>query len=194
MSVWVDQIKEKKILLVMALPQESQGVLERHNIPVTYTGVGKLAAGFHLSEALHRCPQPPELVLNLGTAGSQTFSVGELVEASAYVDRDIDLSLAGFPRGDWPGQKSKIESTKKISNLNSGICGSGDHLEKFPSQVSCDLMDMEAYALAWVCRQKSIPFAAIKFITDVSNENLRSDWKSQLRAASLAWCDFLGLK
>ena len=64
-------------LIVMALPQESRGLLERAGADLLYTGVGKVNAAAALARRLAemRCTGAAQpLVVNLGTAGSRTIA------------------------------------------------------------------------------------------------------------------------
>jgi adenosylhomocysteine nucleosidase len=42
--------------------------------------------------------------------------------------------------------------------------------------MDVDLVDMEAYALAKVCKLEGIDFRCFKYITDNANDNAPSDW------------------
>ena len=62
-----------KPLIVMALPQESRGQLERAGAQLLYTGVGKVNAAAALARRLAElrgAGNSPSRVVNLGTAGS----------------------------------------------------------------------------------------------------------------------------
>lgn len=163
-----------KPLILMALPQESQGRFEAENVKVHYTGVGKIKATF---AALNLVEQlKPEWVINLGTAGSKKLQPGQLVECSHFIQRDP--FFAQFPQ--------KIFETHTLSNLPQVTCGSADSIEYGDRKIECDIFDMEAYALAYVCDQKNIKFNSFKYITDASNEDTITDWKKNLNAASSA--------
>ena len=92
-------------LIVMALELEGQGVFESRGIPVLYCGVGKVNATYALTRRLadyrHAGHAPPH-VLNFGTAGSRSHPTGTVVECRAFVQRDMDVSGLGFPRGVTP--------------------------------------------------------------------------------------------
>src|SRR5688572_28956182 len=94
-----------KPLIVMALPQESRGQLERAGAPLLYTGVGKVNAAAALARRLAelRCAgQAPTLVLYLGTAGSRSVPAHTLVACNRFIQRDMDVSGLGFPVGVTP--------------------------------------------------------------------------------------------
>ena len=150
-----------------------------HKISVCYTGLGKVRA---TAAAYQQLTQSSfDLAINLGTCGSHRFEVGTLVEAMSFVERDVDLSAVGIPVGFFPGAEGKIVSQKKyLKNLPSAICGTGDRIDLVPPRVDCDIYDMEAFALAFVCKKLSVPLVVIKFISDSSVENVGTQWKENL--------------
>ena len=119
----------------------------------------------------------PTKVINLGTAGSFKLKKGDLVECSSFIQRFAFKSAI-------PGHQ-RIDTTDFISQLPKAICGTGDYLQKEQSTFF-DIMDMEAYAMAFVCQKLNVNFHSIKFISDNSNENTLSDWKKNLQQASEA--------
>ena len=96
------RMNHSKPLIVMALPQESRGQLERAGAEVLYTGVGKVNAAASLARRLAelRCTgNSPGLVVNLGTAGSRSVAAHSLVACNRFAQRDMDVSGLGFARG-----------------------------------------------------------------------------------------------
>ena len=65
-----------------------------------------------------------------------------------------------------------------------GVCGTGDRFEVGPPKLDCDLVDMEAYAIAKVCRKMNVEFTAVKYITDGSDDQAHKDWFENLKPAS----------
>lgn len=179
-------------LVVMALPLESQGVFEQAGVPVVYTGLGKVNATYVLTCQLARyrhASQPLPRVLNFGTAGSRSHPTGALVECRAFVQRDMDVTGLGVPLGVTPYEEevpARIETRGLLGNLPQVVCGSGDSFAIVPSALECDVVDMEAYALAKVCLREGAPFTAIKYVTDGADAGAAADWQKNLhRAAEL---------
>ena len=75
--------------------------------------------------------------------------------------------------------------------MDHGICGSGDSFVTGELAIPCDVLEMEAYALAKVCIREAIPFAAIKYITDGADENAAMDWPERLRHAAESFAQFV---
>lgn len=179
-------------LIVMALPEESQGLVEQAGFEVCYTGIGKVNAAYNLmryiagryKDGVH---MPP--VLNLGTAGSGKFPAGAIVSAHRFVQRDMDVTGLGFKHGETPFDKHPliIEFKPVFSDLPNGICGSGDSFLQGPPPVESDIIDMEAYALAKICYMENIQFSCIKYITDGADESAHNDWQDNLSKAAHAF-------
>jgi adenosylhomocysteine nucleosidase len=176
-------------LVVMALEIESQGLFAVRRVPVLYTGVGKINATLALSRKLaqyraagRRGPR----VLNLGTAGSRHFTRGALVECHHFVQRDMDVSALGFAPGHTPfdDTPARLEFPRTFTNLPAGICGTGDSFETGVPRVSCEVIDMEGYALAKVCHFEQLQFACVKYITDGADHTAADDWQNNLSAAA----------
>lgn len=51
------------------------------------------------------------------------------------------------------------------------------------SDVSGDVVDMEAYAQALVCRAKNVPFISVKYVTDIIGQNSVKHWENKLADA-----------
>lgn len=167
-------------LVVMALSEESNGLFEAAGIQPLYTGVGQVKAAFALTSALAKmsATKKPSRVLNLGTAGSFEHAQHDCFECLAFVQRTINS--VGF-------KSKKIAAAEPITSLPGAICGTADFIQNSifeKGNSDFQIMDMEAYALAYVCQQFQISFHAIKFVSDHSNELLISDWKKNLEAGS----------
>lgn len=175
-----------KVLLIMALPSESQGLFEKQGWNVRYCGIGKINAA--AATARWVMEFHPTHVLNLGTAGSSKFSTHDLIECSAFVQRDMDITPLGFPLGETPLDPlpGRLEVPSLCKDLKKGVCGTGDAFEVGKTRLACDLVDMEAYAIAKVCRQMNVGMTSIKYISDGSDHNAHNDWAANLPAAAKA--------
>ncbi len=182
------------LLVAIALKEESQGLFETRGIPVLYTGLGKLNAAIPLTQALISRPQRPRMVINFGTAGSPAFPTHALVEITRFVQRDMDVSALGFAPGVTPfdDTPATLEVPKRLKSLPSGTCGTcgtGDRFETGRPLVECDVVDMEAFAMAKVCHHLSVPFVSLKYITDGSDPNAHNDWAANLPRAAACFIE-----
>ena len=192
-------MNKKDVLIVSALEVETQGQLEDYR--VLYTGVGKVNATFELTKVLqkahlHYMPPMPELVINYGTAGSRELPIGELVDCTRFIQRDMNATQFGFSKGQTPFDDTEIVLDFRNKPLNPDysrehhintikkhlVCGSGDNfVDNVENEIEMiDVFDMEAYALAKVCYHYDIPFISFKYITDNVNESSPKDWEDNL--------------
>jgi adenosylhomocysteine nucleosidase len=182
-------------LVVMALPLEAQEVFSVARVPVLFTGVGKVNAAYALTRRLaeyRHAGQAPPRVLNFGTAGSRSFPAHALVECHNFVQRDMDATLLGVPAGATPFEETPITLNfeRLFPHLPSGTCGSGDSFVATPPNIRCDVVDMEAYALAKVCWLERLTFGSVKFISDGADSTAHEDWAQNAHRAAQ---DFLQL-
>ena len=169
------------ILIVCALEIETQSNLDNWN--VLYSGVGKVNATFKLTERLTDYNwAKPKLVINYGTGGSRELQIGELVDCTKFIQRDMDVTGLGFMKGQTPYEKDipiildydHVEFNPIGKKLR---CGTGDNFVQDNMGSYSDVYDMEAYALAKVCWLFNIPFISFKYITDNANEASPKDWE-----------------
>lgn len=176
-----------KILLVYAIPEEKIEV----NIPnaeVIYveTGIGKVRAAMHTMNAI--CEHHPDIVINIGSAGTLNHKVGDIIVCNRFVDRDLrkvyingvisemefDVDVIKHAIPSW----HLMEHAKLI-----GTCNTGDSFITEGADIEGDVIDMESYAVADVCREMKIPFISVKYVTDVVGQNSSQEWYAKLKDA-----------
>lgn len=170
-----------EMALIMALPNESKGLFEAAGIEVHYSGIGKVNAAFKAFEVIQKTGCTT--LLNLGTAGSSHFDAHALVEVIQFVQRDMDVSALGFAVGVTPldhDHPAEIQLDAYFENLEKGICGTGDSFETAQPKVACNLVDMEGYAIAKVCKKLGVRCISVKYITDGANDTAHLDWEENL--------------
>jgi len=174
------------ILIVCALEEETVGQLDDWN--VLYTGVGKVNTTLKLTQRLHSShlhylPPMPKLVINYGTAGSRELPIGELVDCTRFIQRDMDVTGLGFMKHQTPYESPNdmvIRCTSEFNPIGKNYtCGTGDSfVENIKEEDSnIDVVDMEAYALAKVSNHYEVSFISFKYITDNANEHSPKDWR-----------------
>ena len=183
---------QNNYLVVAALREEMQNVFELEGIDVLFTGIGKVNAAYTLSRELMRrqlSGTQPLAVLNFGTAGSPIFKTHELVECVQFAQRDMDLTPLGFEYGATPFEDTPVflDVPKRLKQLPRGVCGTGDSFETSTPKLQCNVVDMEAFALAKICRLEKIPFLSVKYITDGSDHNASNDWNENLPQAAASF-------
>jgi adenosylhomocysteine nucleosidase len=180
------------LLIVMALPQESRGLLEAAGAHILYTGVGKVNAAAALARRLAelRCSgAPPALVVNMGTAGSRCVSAHSLVACNRFRQRDMDVSGLGFARGVTPFDEMPpmLEVPAVFADLPQLVCSTADSFATHLHEVDGDVVDMEAFALARVCMGERVRFACVKYVTDGADVDSAAHWEAALDSAAQAF-------
>lgn len=168
----------KEILFVFALESEAGNLFDDYN--TCFTGIGKMRATYFLNEAIQI--HQPKLIINLGTAGSHLFQKGSFINCTKFLQRDMNLIDLGFKPYETPFSDDETILTNGIeySDLPKATCGSGDQFESNLDSLDYQVVDMEAFALAWVSKRKNIPFLCIKYISDGANDNASEDWTKEI--------------
>ena len=173
------------ILLVFALESEAGKEFESFN--KLFVGVGKIKATYHLVKAIQK--SKPDLIINLGTAGSTVFDRGTIVNCNRFIQRDMDVRALGFQKFETPFSTDPVilQYGLEIDNLPKGICGSGDQFEMEHKNPEYNVIEMEAFALAKVSKEENIPFLCLKYISDGADGGAAEDWVEQVKFAASAF-------
>ena len=177
-----------KILVTYAVQGEFTelkfpGLIGEEEVHIGYirTGVGKVKSAYYVSEVLNQAK--PDLVINVGTAGSIDCQVGDILVCRHFIDRDMQ-KLADM------GLEYEIDSSALLAEkgycmhwAGEGICNTGDTFLTELSDVKGDVVDMEAFAQAFVCRAKNVPFISVKYVTDIIGQNSVKHWEDKLADA-----------
>ena len=144
-------------------------------------GSRQVKSAYYVSEVLNQAK--PDLVINVGTAGSIDCQVGDILVCRHFIDRDMQ-KLADM------GLEYEIDSSALLAEkgycmhwAGEGICNTGDTFLTELSDVKGDVVDMEAFAQAFVCRAKNVPFIAVKYVTDIIGQNSVKHWEDKLADA-----------
>jgi adenosylhomocysteine nucleosidase len=183
----VQPIPPADVVVVFAMRAEAGDRFAAIGSPVLYTGIGKINSAWALTRALMM--RRPRLVLDFGTVGSPRFAPHTLVECTRFVQRDMDVRPLGVPLGHTPFDDlpAVLEVPRRFPDLPQATCGSADHFVSGHDVGECDVVEMEAYALAKVCRREGVDFMAIKFVTDSGDAAAHSDWSDNLPLAAAAF-------
>ncbi len=123
--------------------------------------------------------QGVDVVLNFGAAGGltpQTTEVGEVYLIEKAVQYDFDLKqLSGKEVGTLPGEEENFLPLfcPPALDFPRRALGTGDRFNDSPTDhallraLGCDIREMEAGAIAEVCKYAGVPFCAVKAVSDV---------------------------
>ena len=164
--------------LIIALAEEAEGINE---YPIYLSGCGKVNATIATMKAIgDGCKN----IINFGSAGSVGDITG-LVEVTGYVDRDMDVTALNYNLGQTPFEQEVMIGHKGI------ICGTGDNFAIQRPNIYCDIVDMEAYAIAKTCMKEGINFRSFKYISDCADENSVRDWKKNVNKGNKLFQELL---
>ncbi|XRY30932.1 MAG: 5'-methylthioadenosine/adenosylhomocysteine nucleosidase [Buchnera aphidicola (Tetraneura akinire)] len=174
------------------------GKIYNIQVIILKSNIGKVSSSIATTLLIHIFK--PNLILNIGTAGSLTkkLNSGDLAIAEKISYFDVDLRTFDYNIGQIPNcpiffkttklYTKKIKSViyKKKYNFLEGLIISGDTFigtntkkkiikKNFPKSIA---VDMECAAVAHVCHVLHIPFIIIKIISDKSDKNGKSDFKN----------------
>lgn len=183
------ELLSERTLFVFALPSEAAEEFEHVNKVIV--GIGKVNAAYELAKAIHQ--HKPGLIINLGSAGSNVFKRGEVVCCTKFIQRDMDVRGLGFKLYETPfsGIEPILQYGIKIKGLPEGICGTGDSFEMNHSVSVYNVIDMEAYPLAYISMKENIPFLCLKYISDGADGTAADEWSVQVHNAAIAFKQIL---
>ena len=169
----MNKFRQADTLIVVALEAE----LSNDLLPdwrIVYSGVGKINATMALCDAVTAFR--PRTVVNYGTAGSLREELTGLYEVTQLFQRDMDARALDFQLGQTP-----FEQGIALDLGHAGLsCGTGDQFVTTPPNLKTDLVDMEAYALAKVCKHKNLDFYCYKFVSDNADGKAKIDWNERM--------------
>ena len=151
----------------------------------SHIGVGKINAAYNTLRliTIHK----PKIVINYGTAGAVNNKLHGIIECTKFFQRDMDVRGLDFELGETPFDKIKEIKTSRHGHS----CGTGDSFVKNKIEMEVDVVDMEAYAIAKVCKLENIDFRCFKYISDNADENSSNDWNQNLKLGAKAFSDFI---
>lgn len=175
----------ERTLLCFALEDEAKDCFDDFHL--VFCGIGKVNAAYNLTRAIANWEakhgQKPDMVLNLGSAGSSYFAKGLIVNCTRFIQRDFDVSALGMDLYATPYEHdipAHLNHGVRLNSFPEGTCGTGDHFETTATKGPWDLVDMEAYALAKVCLFERVPFGCLKFISDGADGHAATTWEESL--------------
>ena len=160
--------------------------------------IGTTAAALTTHVVLN-LPEPPDLVLTVGTCGGWTragASIGTTYLAWPHFschDRRSDLpGFQAFADGDLPA--ADLRTHAEALGCELGIVTTGDSLDESPTDHDRIVdnggvaKEMEAAAVAWVCHLHGVPVGGIKTVTDLVDSAVPTpdQFSANLAAASAA--------
>lgn len=166
----------KNILFVCAMKKEAEliakklklekveeGLYKEENISLLITGIGKQKTAISLTEYLCKKVKP-ELIINIGYAGSTDIRVGDWVTISRSYNYEWEIpGEEKYSMLDFGNQTLNSINSNKLKNVE---CYSA---ESFVTKTHLDgsiAFDMELHSIAILCDMYKIPLISLKKISD----------------------------
>ena len=189
-----------KALCVMAAHAEYGPALKARIAPLI-TGIGPVEAAVETTAALAQLAAQdalPDLIVSLGSAGSQTLDHGRVYWVDEVGYRDMDASAIGFAKGVTP-----FLDIEPVLTLASGPAGqpyarlatgasvvSGEAYD----DIDADMVDMETYAVVRAAAKFGVPVMGVRGISDGKADLTGlSDWTDTLAVIDEGLADALDL-
>jgi adenosylhomocysteine nucleosidase len=179
----VASVGSLRVLFVMAAAAE-YGARLRARIAPLLCGVGPVEAAISTTATLASLAQArklPDLVFNLGSAGSRTLEHAGIFQVASVRYRDMDASPLGFERGVTPfaDHGAVIAIPQRIDGIASASLSTGASIISGGGydQIETDMVDMECFAILRAAQRYGIPTIGLRGISDGRAELSRiEDW------------------
>lgn len=184
---FLKQCGEIKILYLMAAELEYGLHLQKLFMPV-FIGVGPVEAAVETTAVLARLQEEgflPDLVVSLGSAGSQKLQQTEIYQVSSISWRDMDASLLGVEKGVTPflDLPAVLPLPCLLPNVQKASLSTGSNIVSGAAYqaIDADMVDMETYAVLRACQKFGVPLIGFRGISDGCDDvNHVNDWRQYL--------------
>lgn len=181
------QWDKKSVLFLMATEIEYGDHLRDLFKPV-FIGIGPVEAAINTTQTLSTLKNNgtlPDLVVSLGSAGSQKLVQTEVYQVSSVSWRDMDASALGVEKGVTPflDLPATLSMPQLIADFPSASLSTGANVVsgKAYDTVKADMVDMETYAVLRACQTFSVPLFGLRGISDGQKELQHAmDWRQYL--------------
>lgn len=181
-------MKERVSILYVMASLSEYGPCLQSKIKPFMLGIGPVEAGVNLAVELGRLfynKSLPNLVVNLGSAGSKTLPEKEVFQVTSVAYRDMDVSLLGYEKGCTPllDLPASIDMPLRIPGIKGASLSTGASIISGDAYdwIEADMVDMETFAVWRACQKFSVPMIGLRGISDgVKELGQLSDWEKYL--------------
>jgi len=187
-------------LCVMAAEPE-YGPALRARIAPLITGIGPIEAAAATAAALSTLAARhalPDVLVSLGSAGSQVLDHARVYTVSAVSYRDMDASALGYPKGETPFPRLPVWlplaegpaslPTARLATGASVVSGHGY------AGIDADMVDMETFAVVRAASRFGIPVIGLRGVSDGrSDVSELAHWTDALAEIDARLADALDL-
>jgi adenosylhomocysteine nucleosidase len=171
-----------KIILVSATPLEHGGLKDINGVPIFQTGIGKINSAMNMTNILtsysgntsYQNFEKTDLVINFGSCGNlKNYKVGEVIEVGeVYNNIDVRPFAEYGCTPETPDCEIKLSDSAVKCFTTDQIYDNTrtDYAQKYLEMIDkCDIVDMECYSLAYVCKEYGVKFKSYKWVSDDGN-------------------------
>lgn len=126
----------------------------------------------------------PEKVINLGIAGAvnDNFSAGQIIKAEKFnIFSSVDIPESS--QNIWESSYPSIGRSNGASLYTSLHPVWNEQDKNKLKELNADLLDMEAYAFAKVCKEQQVDFEVIKAISDNLQKKSQAEFLTNAQKA-----------
>ena len=156
------------ILLVSATKLEHHDD-ELFGYPIHIVGVGKLSSAINTYKLIQQ--YNPDRVINFGSCGNlKHHKVGEVLEVGTVYDDFYGCVVPEHPPVELCDSNVSLFTTDTFYDKNAVY-------SNFYTQMirKCDIVDMEGYSIANVCKSEDISVSLYKWVSDDGNNTIWRD-------------------
>ena len=180
---------DRPITVLFAMASEPElGPALRALISPLITGVGPVEAASAVAEALAALAavgQRPDLIVAMGSAGSNRLPQAEIFQVSAARYRDMDASPLGFEKGVTPFSDCPAELTvaQRLPGIAEATISTGGAIVNGATYatIGADMADMETFAMMRAAWRAGVPVITLRGVSDGTEPLDRfADWTRYL--------------
>jgi adenosylhomocysteine nucleosidase len=170
------------IYLIVALESElPKNIYLGNNIQIVYTGVGKINASYMTMKVLQN--NNVEKIVNYGTVGAINNNLSNLVIPDIITQRDMNAEPQA-KRSITPFENSSFCGDIHLNTDTKVVLGTGDSFvvqhDPWFDEKKIDIVDMEAYAIAKICKLEKVPFECYKYVSDFADDSANETWNKNV--------------
>lgn len=181
------KVGRHSLLYVMAAAAEYGPELKKLITPLI-CGVGPVESAIALTARLSQLQTDqslPDLVVSLGSAGSNHLPQTGIFQAHSVSYRDMDASVLGFEPGVTPfvDLPATLDLGLPITGIEQASLSTGANVVSGSAYdtIDADMVDMESFALTRACQHFEVPIIIIRGISDGRDDlNHIDDWTRYL--------------
>ncbi len=175
-------MNQKTILALFAVSEEKFDIkIPGYKVVHVEIGIAKASAAMNTMKAI--MTYKPDYVMLIGSSGSKTLSIGDIVVSTHFIDRNFESThfpglvcdvraLEGFP--------IHLPSFVKGTLCEDYIVNTGDDFVTDDKPFTGHVCDMETFAVNMVCLAEHLPFVAVRYVTDIIGQNSVKLWQEKL--------------